>query len=738
MTFLNPLLLFGLAAAAIPVILHLLNLRKLRTVDFSTLAFLKELQQSRIRRLKLRQLLLLVLRTLMVAFIVLAFARPAMKGSLPAGFGGAAGSTVAIVLDDSYSMMATDEGGERFTQARRAAAGVVSLLRDGDAAWLVRLSDLPAVTVDPPTHDFRTLTGVIDRARASYVRRPLGDGLAAATRLMEESKDVNREIYLVADFQETSLEGGPAGTTPAATPPSGTGTPPAAAPGSSPSSQTPAVDPRIRLFLVDIGSRTIPNTAVDSVAVVSSIFEKNRPVEIAAQVRNHGPDVLKDAVVSLFDGDTRVAQTNVTVDPGGSALVSLTYAPRTSGIVAGSVALEADELEPDNRNYFTYTVPDRVRVLVATGKETDARFLVPALRAGSTPGGESSMEITTVPASGLPRANLRNHDVLVLCGVPSIDQTSAERVKAFVTAGGGLVVFPGDETDAAAYNARLLGPMGLPRIAGVSGGGDAGSGLHFREIDFDHHLFSTIFEKGSATADARRLSPKIAKTLDLRPTPGSRSVITLTNGGGFFLEQAVGPGRVALFSCAPLLSWSDFPVKGLFAPLVHRTVVYLASGSERPSRYTVGSEAAVTVRDAVRGGDETRYALRLPDGVEEFVTPVPSGQGVKFPTPVLTLPGHYRLTAGDSLLAVLPANLPAGEANLAKADAGAIDAFLAERGFDPAQVRRLPPGDGLPERITEARFGMELWKYCVGLVLLLALAEMAINRRAGGERTADA
>src|SRR3990172_2154635 len=111
MTFLNPALLFGLAAAAIPVILHLLNLRKLRTVDFSTLTFLKELQQSRIRRLKLRQVLLLIVRTLMVVFIVLAFARPALRGSLPSAFGGDAGATIAIVLDDSYAILAGGAGG---------------------------------------------------------------------------------------------------------------------------------------------------------------------------------------------------------------------------------------------------------------------------------------------------------------------------------------------------------------------------------------------------------------------------------------------------------------------------------------------------------------------------------------------------------------------------------------------------------------------------------------------------
>src|SRR5260221_12424975 len=104
MLFLKPLVLLGMAAAAIPLILHLLNLRKLRTIHFSTLTFLKELQQTRIRRLKLRQLLLLLIRTLLIVFIILPFARPAFPGQIFRGFGSHAYSTLAFILDDSFSI----------------------------------------------------------------------------------------------------------------------------------------------------------------------------------------------------------------------------------------------------------------------------------------------------------------------------------------------------------------------------------------------------------------------------------------------------------------------------------------------------------------------------------------------------------------------------------------------------------------------------------------------------------
>jgi threonine/homoserine efflux transporter RhtA len=101
MTFLNPAILFGLLAASIPIILHFLNLRKLKKVEFSTLIFLKELQKTKIRRIKLKQWLILLLRLLIIIMLVLAFARPAIK----TGFAGyaAAKTSAVFIIDNTFS-----------------------------------------------------------------------------------------------------------------------------------------------------------------------------------------------------------------------------------------------------------------------------------------------------------------------------------------------------------------------------------------------------------------------------------------------------------------------------------------------------------------------------------------------------------------------------------------------------------------------------------------------------------
>ena len=111
MVFLNPSVLFGLIAASIPILIHLLNLRKLKKIEFSSLDFLKELQKSKIKKVKIKQWILLLLRTLIIVFLVLSFSRPSVKTNLFGASGSTAKTTAVILLDNSFSMgVVTDKG----------------------------------------------------------------------------------------------------------------------------------------------------------------------------------------------------------------------------------------------------------------------------------------------------------------------------------------------------------------------------------------------------------------------------------------------------------------------------------------------------------------------------------------------------------------------------------------------------------------------------------------------------
>ena len=102
MQFLNPAILAGLVAALIPLAIHLLHRGRTRPLPFSNLLFLRRLHHSRMRRVRLRQWLVLLLRTLIIALIIGAFARPAYQAGSGWG-GGSAPVSAVLLLDRSFS-----------------------------------------------------------------------------------------------------------------------------------------------------------------------------------------------------------------------------------------------------------------------------------------------------------------------------------------------------------------------------------------------------------------------------------------------------------------------------------------------------------------------------------------------------------------------------------------------------------------------------------------------------------
>ena len=95
-------MLHGLWVALAPILIHLLNRRRTVTVPFSNVALIQSLQHDRMRRVRIKQWLLLLLRTLLIALLALAFARPTLK---EAAQGGGAHTSAVILVDRSLSCL---------------------------------------------------------------------------------------------------------------------------------------------------------------------------------------------------------------------------------------------------------------------------------------------------------------------------------------------------------------------------------------------------------------------------------------------------------------------------------------------------------------------------------------------------------------------------------------------------------------------------------------------------------
>ncbi len=688
MAFLNPLVLLGLAAAAIPILIHLFNFRKPRTVDFSSLAFLHELQKSTMRRVRIKQWLLLILRTLAIACLVLAFARPTVQSGWAAVFGGQVETSTALVLDNSLSMTVRDAQGDLLTQARELASAVVEASEAGDEVFLVATAAAgrPEAFRNPgPALD--AIAELEPEAGAGTV----GNAVGRAFALLDGAENLNREVLVVSDLQASTFLD---------------------------SARVPAPE-GVRVTLLPVGERQHANVAVTEARVVSRIVEAGQPAEVEATLVSYGTDAVAGYAASLYLDGERVAQASADLTPRVPTTVTFTATPQTRGWLRGEVRTEADEFEWDNTRYLVVHVPETRRVLVVEGAGQRADLVDLALSLG---GEQTRFAVTTVPETALAAQDLGGFDVVVLVGPESLASGERAALARFVQSGGGLMLFPSERAGAADYDALFaaLGGGRLGEAVGRLGGTQAVA--QFGRVDLEHPLFEGVFEDGD---QARLESPDIFLARPYRPGGGDEyTLIALSSGPPFLQEIRSGDGTAFVFAVAPDPRWSDFPVRGLFVPLLYRAVYYLAADADTGEALSVRQAGALRVSGATEG-------LRLvgPDGAE--LAPeqrsVPGGVLLELDDSVRE-PGVYDVIQGERLVRRVAFNPDARESDLTPLDAEAARAGL--EAATGAEVRLLDASDGrgldAAARIAEERAGVELWNVFLMAALFFLVAEMLV------------
>lgn len=701
MSFLNPLVLFALAAAAIPLIIHLFNFRRPRKVDFSSLSFVKELQKSTMQRVKIKQWLLLLLRTLAIAFLVLAFARPTLTGDLVGTLGAQARSSVALVVDNSLSMTMRDAGGEYLSQAKDIAAGLVDALRAGDEVFLIPTSgERPARA---PSYSNRSAAlEAVEAVEPAIGATTLTSSLERAAEAVSRSGQLNKEIYVISDLQRSALR----------------------------DSAAVNVPDDVRIYLMPIGDRTYTNVAITNVRIESRIIEIGEPMRLVATIVNHGTEVLDGYVASVYLEGERVAQSSADLEPGIPTDVHFTVTPQRRGWLSGIVRIEEDAFEFDNERFFTAHVPERRQILLVRGESQRLDFMRLAL-SPDLGRGRVSFDVSEISESDLSTAAFGRYDALILTGPSSLSSGEISALSRYVQGGGGLLFSPAANASQEDYNA-FLEQIGAGVVQGWSGSPGSESPIAgFDRIDLEHPLFEGVFIQQGLRDTERIESPDIYRTINYAPSSGSeQTLIQLTNGFPFLQEVRHGLGIMLLMSVAPDPSWSDLPVRGLFVPLLYRSIFYL-SASESPAGEQL--EAARDGELRIAGVSESeRLRMVGPDGTEYvpehralFGALLLNIEGGAIPSP-----GIYEVHNESELIRRVAVNLDTSESDLASfGDGEARDRIsaAAERDVEIIEASGRDPAD-VVTAVAAQRTGLELWNVFLVLALLSLVAEMVVAK----------
>lgn len=733
-SFLNPGFLPFLALGAIPIIIYLINRQRYRRVEWAAMDFLLRAMRKNRKRIRLENLLLLIIRTLLILIFVLGMARPVLDDTLLPDLARANQRSEIYVIDVSYSM-GFQEGGRDLLESAVAAIRLrrENVLAPGDQVGVFLAGDFPKALLDRAQiisdGDFDPLDA-LSGAELSYNSLNVGATLQEVNSWIRREADQGNSaawrVHFFTDVQSNDwvTEEGAAQTVIV-------------------DEVTKLTQNNARLIVHPLGPVTPRNATLSQLTPLTPLVAVDMPTQVLATVSNFGKTTLEGLEVELLVNDVTRSVKTIKLDPGASEQVNFPLILRESGAVRLTARLRSDDLDQDNWRYRVLNVRPGVEVLVVDGgEETD--WLEAALDSPSSAVAGIRLtpwNVSTVPAARM-EVELREKrskvggsgqaEVMLLANVSSFTEAQNEEIESYLAGGGGVLVFLGGRVDSENYN----------RVA--HRGGEGWFPMLLETVEFDEsreeNYFPTVVTKDHPAVAYLAQDPDVG--LDLVRVHGywrlgelaeERVLMRLSDQEKtpFVIEKPVGAGRVIVVNTGADRDWSNFPISPAYVPFLYETLPYLST-SEASDNLSVDQPyyrvlnrllAELTLVPPAGGGGKARLVPERDDQANRSYLSVP---GQRYP-------GLYRLVLGsegpsgvsaDDLWFSVNAN--PREGNLTR---------VVE-----AELTALYPGLQITERsedvvaeALDAPSGGELWRSILFAVLGLILVESLLARSFGAK-----
>lgn len=629
----SPLMLWGLGAGSIPILIHLLHRRKFKTVEWAAMRFLLAATKKQSRRLKLEQLILLIVRTLIVIFIALAFARPTAE-TLGEYFQSEGPRHRIVVIDATFSMGYAPGGKTRFERAKELARQIVGAAKQGDAINLVRISEsVPHVIVRRPAYqsaavveEIEQLTLFDERVDASLVLKEIDDLLSLAPDL------TRKEVYFITDMQSATWS--PADSNEAV----------------RVRQELKKIANRAKTVWLDVGEATAANSAVISLKTDEQFVLSGRPVRVTATLKNFSTIGTTGQLVELIV-DGRLVDTR-RVDLPVAQEIQVAFSPSfSSGEHQLEVRLNHDALPVDDSRRLAIPVRDELQVLLVNGKPSGepmgnaTDFLKLAL-APELPNRALASPIrpTVIRESELLGTDLSRYDCVFICNVALFTDREAEVLRGYLDGGGGVVFCLGDQVRLENYNqvlhrdkAPLLPAKLVERVGDVK---KKETVFEFDAGDFEHPIVRPFQGNTGSGLELTKTFAYIKASPD--EARGASVALRFTSGDPAIIDAPYGRGRVILVTTSVDREWSTWAVWGhSLIPLMHEAVNYAVAGRWKDRETLVGQPLQCHV--GLRAAD-TSAVEQLPNGDTNPLQP--SADGRILLTEPTTQSGFHKIVLG--------------------------------------------------------------------------------------------
>jgi hypothetical protein len=621
MSFLNPGFLWLLPLIGLPLLIHLLGRRRFQVVNFSTLRFLKSLQTDILRRLKIRQIILLIIRTLLILGLILLFARPYRSGSAPGIFVNK-GATLYLIADNSASMSLIRQGQTRLESGLES---IISSARNIDFPVnlkIISTAQTPAIFRSSNPNGPADLQRELSLIENTNYNGQILPALEIAVEDIIQNNDPTGVIWAVSDFQRSSW-------------------------GDDHSADLilkKIRDNKIRLVLFPVNGVN-DNAALGGLNFIEEIHTKNKPLTLQVGLNNWRSRPAEIPVALFIEGE-RVGQALTKTKPVQTAPVMFEFIPLNTGYLSGYLQLEEDDLAADNRRYFVLNIPANLKILIVGEQATDGDYILKALQA------EPDLTVDTrfITREYFGNENLPDYNGLIFSNVKTLSVSAQKILSDYLNRGGGMLLFACRNCLPKDFNALWADRFGLPRWHATRRATDE-TYLSIGRCETDHPVFRNLWPNNAVPDGSARfyIIPGLVCGAH------QKTLMTFDDGTPLMIEPQRTAGRIIMLATAPDGAWTDLPFSGLFPVLLQRLMLYIAGGAAQPSDYPAGDLVEIVKIP----GENTLPQILTPSG--RRFNPQAGEGGFRFSETSET--GIYTIIRDEQRLERFAVNIPECETN---------------------------------------------------------------------------
>ncbi len=679
MQFLYPAFLWGLLAAAIPLIIHLFNFRRTKKVFFTNVAFLKAVNTTTSSFRRLKHLLIMASRILAIICLVLAFAQPFLPPK--SGSGISANAITSIYIDNSLSMQNELNSKSYLDKAINKVEELLMAFPQG--------SRLQMLTNDfsSQEHSIENTQKIKERTTTinyTHTPRTFENILKRQASLAAKHSSQNQNQYIwFSDFQKST-----AGNL-----------------------TNIKLDSTSQLFLVPVQAKAIQNVFVDSVWLNTPFVREMQVNSLTVKLSNTGERAVQNLAVKLFIDDVQVSSSVANIAANGSANAVFNFTVKDKGYKKGRISFDDTPITFDNDYYFVLHAAPSIQVVHLFGQTAPERYIQNVFA------NDSVFNLKSYSANNTDVGLIKTADLVVLEGVQVIEGSVKVALEDFVKAGGSVLIVPAQSPDLSSYNS-FLSQYGIRSIQTKTNSPSELSIL--AEPAKSSSFFMDIFD--SSTQKELLQMPSESAVLTWQAV--GEKLLQFRNNQPYLTSSKVNQATVYLLASPLAKEWGDFARNALFVPIMYK--IAALSVRQEPSAYSFKENTfTIDVSNAPQNA-----SFKLKRGKLEII-PVQYLNGKQL---TIELPkanqlndnqeiesGYYELMLNGKTERLLAFNHDHTESQMDFYSTDELKSIFA--GKKNVQIFDQIDDSNFVKTFKEQNFGKSLWKY----FLIAALGFLAIE-----------